>query len=626
MKRQITTVLSIIILLAAFLGSASLAGIIPVARAATITVQSTADGAANAANCPGVNCRLRDAIAKATSGDAIDFDATVFSTERTITMTTDEIMIDKTLTIDASAVARVTISGSGVRRIFNLDHNSVTLTLKNLTLTNGRCYVQGCDGGAIYTYQGTVKLNNVTISYSKAEWRGGGIYAGAFATINATDTTFSHNTADSGGAIYSMGTSTAVTLITSTVYSNTAISGYGGGVDNDGVLRVDKSTFSENWAGSTGGGISNLGIVTATQSTFTGNIAWYNGGGIGNNNVGKLTATNCTFENNRQTWTGAGDAGGGAISNKIGANTATVKNSTFANNSGYNGGAIFNYALSAITLINTIVANSTAGGNCVSTGTLTDGGGNLRWPSSDASCVGTFGDPKLGALADYGGPTHTVKPGSDSAAIDEADPASCPTVDQRDAPRGDLRCDIGAVELKLSDTNWVQKVSHAQGDPFSFGPTRVRLTRTTSSNPGTVTVAKADWAGHDSSGVAYYWDISPSSSPYQVTLSICYLDSEVAGLDESNLKLYRYTGSAWEDKGGTVDTVNNCVTATGVTALSRWTIATGMPSNAPTAVTLVAFWSHSLLNSPGAYVGIGAVGLVIAAGFLLFVAKGRWQR
>jgi len=156
MKRQITTVLSIIILLAAFLGSASLAGIIPVARAATITVQSTADGAANAANCPGVNCRLRDAIAKATSGDAIDFDATVFSTERTITMTTDEIMIDKTLTIDASAVARVTISGSGVRRIFNLDHNSVTLTLKNLTLTNGRCYVQGCDGGAIYTYQGTV--------------------------------------------------------------------------------------------------------------------------------------------------------------------------------------------------------------------------------------------------------------------------------------------------------------------------------------------------------------------------------------------------------------------------------------------------------------------------------------
>ena len=31
----------------------------------TITVTSTGDGAANAANCPGTNCRLRDAIAKA---------------------------------------------------------------------------------------------------------------------------------------------------------------------------------------------------------------------------------------------------------------------------------------------------------------------------------------------------------------------------------------------------------------------------------------------------------------------------------------------------------------------------------------------------------------------------------
>jgi hypothetical protein len=46
----------------------------------------------------------------------------------------------------------------------------------------------------------------------------------------------------------------------------------------------------------------------------------------------------------------------------------------------------------------------------------------------------------------------------------------------------------------------------------------------------------------------------------------------------------------------------------------------------PTVVRLVAFWAHSLLNSPGAYVGIGVVGLVIAAGFLLLVARGRRRR
>ena len=48
-----------------------------------------------------------------------------------------------------------------------------------------------------------------------------------------------------------------------------------------------------------------------------------------------------------------------------------------------------------MTLKNTIVANN-AGGNCG--GTITDGGHNLRWPSTDASCVGVFGDPQLGLL------------------------------------------------------------------------------------------------------------------------------------------------------------------------------------------------------------------------------------
>ena len=37
--------------------------------AQVITVQSTGDGPANAANCPGANCRLRDALAAA-SDDA----------------------------------------------------------------------------------------------------------------------------------------------------------------------------------------------------------------------------------------------------------------------------------------------------------------------------------------------------------------------------------------------------------------------------------------------------------------------------------------------------------------------------------------------------------------------------
>ena len=53
----------------------SLAGTVtPAVPAATITVQSAADDGSGQANrCPGQNCGLRDAIAKAANGDTITF-------------------------------------------------------------------------------------------------------------------------------------------------------------------------------------------------------------------------------------------------------------------------------------------------------------------------------------------------------------------------------------------------------------------------------------------------------------------------------------------------------------------------------------------------------------------------
>jgi len=82
---------------------------------------------------------------------------------------------------------------------------------------------------------------------------------------------------------------------------------------------------------------------------------------------------------------------------------------------------------------------------------VADGGYNL---SSDASCnfaaPGSLNntDPKLGPLADNGGPTPTHALLMGSPAIDAADPSSCPHTDQRGAPRpSGLACDIGAYEL-----------------------------------------------------------------------------------------------------------------------------------------------------------------------------------
>jgi hypothetical protein len=115
----------------------------------------------------------------------------------------------------------------------------------------------------------------------------------------------------------------------------------------------------------------------------------------------------------------------------------------------------FTSAGATLRLTNSIVAGNTSagcfagffGGGPV---VLASGGHNV---ASDATCnlsapgdqPGT--DPLLGPLADNGGPTATHALLQGSPAIDAADPARCPPVDQRGVtrPQG-AACDVGSVE------------------------------------------------------------------------------------------------------------------------------------------------------------------------------------
>src|SRR5205823_4133500 len=108
-----------------------------------------------------------------------------------------------------------------------------------------------------------------------------------------------------------------------------------------------------------GGGIYNKsGTVTLTNVTLSGNSA-SSAGGIYNES-GTATLTNVTLTGNH-----ADSGGGGGIYNESG--TATLSNVTLSGNSASQyGGAIYEKgnAGQTITLKNTIVANSTTGGNC----------------------------------------------------------------------------------------------------------------------------------------------------------------------------------------------------------------------------------------------------------------------
>jgi CSLREA domain-containing protein len=297
-------------------------------------------------------------------------------------------------------------------------------------------------GGAVYNQSGssTLTIINSAFSDNTATNDSGGI-SNSVGTLSVSNSAFSNNTARDAGGIRNHGT---VTVANSTFSGNRATdtNGSGGGILNHGTATVANSTFSSNTAGTTngsGGGIRNYEALTVTGSTFSSNSA-ISGGGI-NNYGGTLTITNSTFSSNSATY------GGGIIHSSTG--TVNVVNSTFSSNSATDsGGGIRNYG--ALTVGNTIIANSTAGGNCV--GAITNGGNNLDdgatcgWGATNGSLSNT--NPLLGALGNNGGPTQTMALLAGSPAINGVifnAPNGCPTTDQRGYTRSGLR-DIGAYE------------------------------------------------------------------------------------------------------------------------------------------------------------------------------------
>lgn len=157
---------------------------------------------------------------------------------------------------------------------------------------------------------------------------------------------------------------------------------------------------------------------------------------------GYLQIEESTFAGNTAV-TSVGGSGGGIYLNN---GSAFVANATFSRNGAtFGGGALFNNGGSAY-LVDSIVANSSGGGNCY--GIISDGGGNIQWPSNDLTCVGIIADPRLGPLQsnDSGGAPMTMALLSGSAAIDHAQYCSHPS-DERGMvrPQG-AWCDSGAYE------------------------------------------------------------------------------------------------------------------------------------------------------------------------------------
>lgn len=82
--------------------------------------------------------------------------------------------------------------------------------------------------------------------------------------------------------------------------------------------------------------------------------------------------------------------------------------------------------------------------------------------------------------------------------------------------------------------------------------------------------------GAGAQSIKRVYSISPTNNTgLNATLEFHYDDSEINGLTESNLVLYKSTdnGTTWSEAGGTVNTTENTITLTGIDGFSWWTAA-----------------------------------------------------
>jgi hypothetical protein len=229
---------------------------------------------------------------------------------------------------------------------------------------------------------------------------------------------------------------------------------FGAGILNAGSLTVSLCTLSANSTYYGAGIANNSGTLTVSHSTLTANSG--GSGGAIRNSGGRVTLSNSTLSANSTV------NYGGAITTFDG--TLTVSNCTLsANSTGLQGGGIYTSG-GTLWLQNTIVAGnrainngpdivgsvqSSSRSNLVGIGDggltgISNGiGGNLIGSTADPI------DPRLGPLADNGGPTLTHALLADSPARGAGSLDFATPTDQRGLPRSvDGQIDLGAYQTQ----------------------------------------------------------------------------------------------------------------------------------------------------------------------------------
>lgn len=136
-------------------------------------------------------------------------------------------------------------------------------------------------------------------------------------------------------------------------------------------------------------------------------------------------------------------------------------------------------------------------------------------------------------------------------------------------------------------TGVIERLSPEPATTYCFGHPNTSLTFTSGAPPNAVSVTLSRGAPPFAGAVTRRYSITAPGFSGAATVRLHYRDSELNGATEANLHLWRFDGSRWRLMGrSAIDTTNNYVELTGVTAFSEWAIA---EDGEPTAVTIVDF-------------------------------------
>lgn len=353
--------------------------------------------------------------------------------------------------LDANKQPQVTLTRSAVSGNFRLIAASDSLFLTGIALSNG---ASSNGGGAIYTTGfGYLTLRNSSVTNCVSFASGGGIFASNSANIRLINSVLKGNVAHtSGGGLYTPSTGDSqVSVYSSNVSGNTAITGSGGGVDVfGGDLNVRYSTIDGNTAsGGSGGGLYVYGRVQILSTTISNNSSSVAGGGFWTPGP-YVFVSESTITGNH-----AVEDAGAFYGSDTTVVSSTVTGNTVDSTNHPVGGVRFN---SYCRLADSIITGNT-GNNISGPQALTFSAYNIIAPSPFGDPPTLPGDtlncdPMLGALADNGGLTKTMALPAGSCAID-AGPKPAALLHDASDQRGPMFervvngvLDIGAFEAQ----------------------------------------------------------------------------------------------------------------------------------------------------------------------------------